>query len=133
MKRLILILAVLAGLTGCIRYDIEEILLLREDISLTVKGVDQVSYSPETFQIGHDADNNIFRVFDDDLANWFVLTCDERPVTEGQEVTAELSWTASNTTRSRSGLLFRVEKTGPDGYIWLWCKNEAIGIVVREL
>ena len=100
---------------------------------MTIKGVDQIIYTPETFQIGHNSKTNTFRVYDDELANWFILTCDERPTTVDQEVTASLSWTESNTTKSRNNLIFKVEKTGPGGHIWLWCKDEAIGIVVREL
>ena len=133
MKKFIILILVAAGLISCSRYDIEEILLQRDDISLTVKGLDQIAYKSETFQIGYDEKNNTFRVFDDNLAHWFVLSCSERPASEGQELQADISWTTPSATRSKKGLDFRVEKTGSDGYIWLWCKDEAIGVVVREL
>ena len=41
MKRLIFMIAGLLVLTGCNRYDIDEILLQREEISLSMKGVPQ--------------------------------------------------------------------------------------------
>lgn len=133
MKRAAFLIIILAVVTGCKIYDIGEILLQREDISLTVKGVDQLEYKAETFQLGYSAELNEFRVFDDDMANWFVLKCSSRPDTEGQEVTADIKWTTSNTTKTRKSLTFRVEKTDSEGHIWLWCEDEAIGVVVQEL
>lgn len=134
MKRAVLfIISAAVLLTGCREYDIEEILLQREDISLTIRGEEILVYDEETFQIGYNSEKNEFRVFDDNLANWFVLKCSARPSTEGQEVKADLSWTSTNTTKTRKGLTFTVEKTGPEGFIWLWCEAEAAGVVVREL
>ena len=129
---MILALLVLC-LAGCRRYDIDDILLQRQDISLTVRGTEVMAYDPETFQIGYNDRKNEFRVFADDMGNWFVLTCRERPSTEGQTLKADLKWTATNTTKSRAGLNFRVEKTDAQGQIWLWCEDEAIGVIVKEL
>lgn len=133
MKRIVIIMIAFTLLTGCRRYDIDEILLQRDGISLTMKGEEVLVYDGDTFQLGYNSEKNEFRVFDDDLANWFVLTCTSRPSVEGQEVKASLSWTTTSTTKTRNGLNFTVEKTGPEGYIWLWCETEAIGVVVREL
>ena len=117
MKKILLIFSAILCLAGCKRYDIDEILLQREDLSLTVKGVDMIVYDPATFQTGYNGQKNEFRIFDDNLGNWFT----------------DLKWTTTNTTRSRKGLSFRVEKTDSKGHIWLWCEEEAIGVVVREL
>ena len=133
MRYIFIIMALGLCLTGCGRYDIEEILLQRDDLSLTIKGEDVISYRPETFQIGHNAQRNEFRVFDDELGNWFVLTCEERPSSTGQVVKADLKWTGTSTTKSRKGLSFSVEKTDSKGNVWLWCEEHAIGVVVREL
>lgn len=133
MKKTLLIFSAILCLSGCKGYDIDEILLQREDISLTVKGVDMIVYDPATFQIGYNSQKNEFRVFDDNLGNWFMFRCSERPSAEGQRVKADLKWTTPNTTRTRKGISFRVEKTDSQGHIWLWCEEEAIGVVVREL
>ena len=133
MRKTIFLALLVLGLTGCRIYDIDEILLQRQDISLTVKGTEVLAYDPETFQIGYNERKNEFRVFDDNMGNWFVLTCKERPSAEGQTLKADIRWTATNTTRSRTGLYFKVEKTDSSGQIWLWCEDEAIGVVVREL
>lgn len=133
MKKAILIILAAVLLPGCRIYDIEEVLLQREDISLTIRGEEVLVYDEDTFQLGYSSEKNEFRVFDDNLANWFVLRCSARPSTEGQEVKADLSWTSPNTTKTRKGLTFTVEKTGPEGFLWLWCETEAAGVVVREL
>ncbi|MBR5835096.1 MAG: hypothetical protein IKY66_02935 [Bacteroidales bacterium] len=132
-RHIIFLAAVIFCLAGCQRYDIEEILLQRNDISLTIKGEDALVYDPLTFQIGYNADKNEFRIFDDNLGNWFVLKCHERPSSSGQTLTADLRWTTASSTRTKNGLLFRVEKTDSKGHIWMWCDKEAIGIVVKEL
>ncbi len=132
MKKILILTISILCISGCRGYDIEEILLQREDISLTMKGKDVLVYDPDTFQLSHNAERNEFRVFDDEMGNWFILECQSRPSTEGQEVKASLRWTTTNTTRSRSGLKFTVEKTDSNGHIWLWCEDEAIGVVVRE-
>lgn len=133
MRQILIIMTLILCLTGCREYDIEEILLQREDISLTIKGEDIISYRPETFQISHNARKNEFRVFEDDMGNWFALTCRERPSSTGQVLKADLRWTSTSTTKSRKDLSFSVEKTDSQGNIWLWCEDHAIGVVVREL
>ncbi len=133
MKRLIITLAALYAAAGCVRFDIDEILLPREDISLTMKGEDQFTYNPLTCQMSHNSTTNEFRVFNDRLSDWFILKCQDRPGNVGQEVTADLSWTTDKSTRSMSGLTFRVEKTDADGTIWMWCKQKSIGIVIKNL
>lgn len=132
MRKTILVIFIILCSAGCREYDIGEVLLQREDISLTVKGNEMLAYRPESFQIGYNESICEYRVFDDVLGNWFVLRCQERPSSEGQNVKASLSWTTANDTKSKKGLSFRVEKTDSKGYIWLWCESEAIGIVVKE-
>lgn len=133
MRKTIGLILLSVCLTGCNIYDIDDILLQKEVISLTVKGEDIIVYEPETYQEGHNAEKYEFRVFDDDMANWFVLTCDSRPSTVGQELRADLKWTSHDSNKTRKGLTFKVMKTAAGGYIWMWCETDAIGIVVREL
>lgn len=131
MKKSLTLLFILLCICGCNRFDPEEILLPREDISLTVKGEVMLTYDPLKFQLGYNEERNEFRVFDDNVGNWFTLTCSSRPTGTGDTLSADLSWTTENSTKSRHGLQFSVERTDSDGKIWLWCKEEAIGIVVK--
>jgi len=66
------------------------------------------------------------------MGNWFTLRCNTRPAAAGDKIKADLSWTTSNTVKTRRGLEFQVEKTDSKGQIWLWCEEEAIGVVVKE-
>lgn len=133
MKRIILIALALAALTGCREYDIDGILLQREDISLTVRGAVKMAYEEGLFQLGYNAEKNEFRVFDDNVADWFVLSCGSRPDTEGQTLKADISWTESSTTKSYKNIRFKVKRTDSDGRIWLWSEDEAIGVIVKTL
>ncbi len=123
----------MSAAVSCVRFDIDEILLPREDISLTVKDIDQFSYNPLSCQMSHNSTTNEFRVFDDKLSQWFILKCGDRLSHEGQEVAADLTWTASSSTKSLSGLTFRIEKIDQSGKVWMWCKKKKIGIVIKNL
>ena len=132
MKRILLLLTVLITVSGCI-YDIDEILLQREDISMTVKGAEQFVYDPVTCQLGYNEAENEFRVLDDNLGHWFIVKCSSRPTTPGQEIRADLTWTTADNIRKKKGLKFTVKKTRPDGLIWMWCKSDKIGVTVKEI
>lgn len=133
MKKVLIILTLAIAVTGCNCYDVDEILLQRSDISFTVKGTDQFIYNPVTCQIACNSSTNEYRVYDDKIANWLIIRCNERPDTEGQTVSADLSWTTSSANKREKGLSFTVEKTDAKGYVWLWNKSKSIGIVIKNL
>lgn len=133
MRRFILLMISSACLAGCNIYDVDEVLVQRTEISMTLKASDILIYRPDTYQLGYNAELNEFRVFDDQMAYWFILTCKSRPSTEGQEVEADLKWTSPSSTKTKRGLKFKVMKTDADGHIWLWCDSDAIGLIVKEL
>lgn len=133
MKRTFILVILTMVMAGCRGYDIEEILLSREDISLTQKGKLLFSHDAATCQLGYSSDRNEFRVYDDELGNFFIVRCNARPDTEGQTLKADLTWTTETNTKTSKGLEFKVQKTGADGRIWMWCESESIGVVVKEL
>lgn len=133
MKKALYLLTSVLCLCGCRQYDIDEILLQREDISLTIKGELILSFDADICQIGHNDRKNEFRVYKDNLSDMFILTCSENPTSEGQTVKADLTWTSTDSIRKRSGLSFTVRKTSPEGLVWLWCDSERIGIIVKAL
>lgn len=120
-------------LSSCDRYQPEELLLPKSDISLTIKGEDQIRYDQETWQLGHNAEKNEFRAVNDKLTDWMILRCNTDPSTVGQSVTAYLEYTTSNDTKKLNALTFTVEKTSPEGMIWLWNDDKKIGVVVKDL
>ncbi|MBQ2874667.1 MAG: hypothetical protein IJE85_05145 [Bacteroidales bacterium] len=132
MRRIVLILTMALAVTGC-RYDVDEILLQREDISLTMKGQTEFVYDAASCQLSHNASTNEYRMYDDKLSEWVSIKCSARPDTEDQVLYADISWTASSSTRSERGLKFTVQKTASDGRVWMWNKSKRIGIVIKNL
>ena len=116
---------------ACRTYDVDEVLLAYDDISLTVNGELQFRYSPLTCQIGYDSGLGQFRVYDDKLADWFVIRCSALPANEGEILKADVEYTAQNTVRKYDGIEFVVKKISSDGYIWLWNHSRKIGVVIR--
>ena len=133
MKRFSLILTLLLSLSACTpETGLVETLLECQDISLTWKNVVQVSYESETFQMGYNSSKNEYRVYDDRLAYWFTIRCSEKPASEGQTFTAEVSWTGLNRTKEFKNIQFTVKKVNDNGLIWLWNQSQSIGIIIRN-
>lgn len=133
MHKTILILIIAVFIQGCCRYDIDEVLLQREDISLTFKGDLQFAYNPLNCQLGYNDTDNEYRVYNDLLSDWFIIKCSSKPDTEGQTVNADLIWTTSSSIRKENGLSFIVQKTDDKGQVWMWNKSKRIGIVIKNL
>lgn len=134
MRRCLIYMVMLAFLTSCQdRSRVEEILLEREEVSLTWKGNEQMAYDPLKWQMGYNAGKCEYRLTDDDMANYFVLKCETRPMEVGQDVTCNIEWTLATNIKRYDGLRFTVKKMDDRGGIWLWNRTQKIGVVVREL
>lgn len=133
MKRKLILLIAAIAITGCCSFDLEEVLLPREDVSITQKGRLIMSYDPLTCQMSHDHTDNLYRVYNDAISDWFSVRCNTAPLNVGQEITADVSWTTHDDTKSEEGLRFTVEKTSVDGMTWMWNKSKNIGIVIKNL
>lgn len=132
MKKMIFLVLALTAVS-CNRFDVDEILLIRNDVSLTWKGEEQFSHDPALCQMGFNASRNEFRAQTDNLSSWFVIRCSEMPAAEGDEIEADVSWTGAKDTRSMKGLEFKVKKVTSDGMIWMWCKSAKIGVTMKKL
>lgn len=121
------------SLSACQFYNIDEVLLSRSDISLTMKGELQMSFDQNTYQIGFNTGRNEYRVYDEKLENWFILRCSAQPTSEGQEIKATLEYTVKGDTKTLNDLEFVVERTSSEGLIWLWNRDKKIGVVVKAL
>lgn len=133
MNRILILLIAVIAASGCSRFDLDEVLLPREDISMTHKGKLIMSYDPLTCQMSHDHEDNMYRIYNDAISDWFTVRCSQTPHSTGQEITADVSWTTPDDTKSEKGLKFTVEKTSTDGTIWMWNKSKSIGIVIKNL
>lgn len=133
IKRFIYAGAVALALSACQFYDVDEVLLSRSDISLTLKGALQISFDENTYQLGYNTERNEYRVYDEKLENWFILRCSAQPTSAGQELKATLEYTVKGDTKTLNNLELTVERTSSEGLIWLWCKDRKIGVVVKAL
>lgn len=120
-------------LSGCVGPQPDEVLLPRTEISLTIKGDMIMEYDPATCQIGYNSERNEFRLVNDKISNWFILRTGAVPADAGQEVNASLEYTSQSSIKTLNDLSFRVEKTAPDGTVWLWNKDKKIGIIIKLL
>lgn len=133
IRRFIYAGAVALAVSACQFYDVDEVLLSRSDISLTLKGALQISFDENTYQLGYNTDRNEYRVYDEKLENWFILRCSAQPTSEGQKLKATLEYTVEGNTKTLNNLELTVERTSSEGLIWLWCKDRKIGVVVKAL
>ena len=121
------------SLSGCSGLKPDEVLLPRTEVSLTVKGEVQMTYDQNLCQIGYNAESHEFRLVNDKLTDWVIFRSDATPTDVGQKVKAYLEYTVEKDTKTIDGLEFTVEKTSPDGQVWLWNKDKKIGIVIKLL
>ena len=133
MNRIITLCVVLLSLASCKPDNIEEPITDRNDISLTFKGDLQMSYTPETCQMGYNTGKNEFRVYEDKFSSWFTVRCSQKPSSVGQSITADVAWTGEKSTKVFNALPFTVEKTDEEGKIWLWNSTKSIGIIIKDI
>ena len=132
MKRII-ILAILALAAGCQPVSEPDTLLSQSEISLTWKGVTQLTYSSKDYQMAFNDRDIEYRVYDDNLTNWFIVKCSQKPMTEGETVVADVSWTGEKSIKSFTGKTFKVAKTDGQGHVWLQNSSDKIGIIIKNI
>lgn len=126
--------AIVAGLAGCRQFDVDEILLEQEAVSLTIKGEPVFVYDENKCQLACNWNRNEFRAMTDDMSDYFILRAHQQLSDLGQEFTADLIYTTASNVREETGLTFTIEKIqNGSGLIWLWCSSKKIGVVVRML
>lgn len=131
--RNILFAVLLMSAASCRKYDVDAILLERDDISLTIKGSLCLAYDPLTCQLGYNDSRNEFRVYDDLIGNMFIVACNKNPDTEGMSLKADVVYTMPSSTKTLNGLEFMVRKIAPDGRVWMWNDSKKVGVVVKSI
>lgn len=118
---------------GCRGTGVEPEFLTDSAPLLRVNGENLIKYDPATSQLGYRPDRFEFRLHNDTMSEYYILTCSARPDSEGKTVRGTLKYATDGSIYTKSGLEFRVEKVGDDGNVWLWCSKRKTGITVRIL
>lgn len=104
-----------------------------QDFGLQVKDTKVFNYNSLTWQTAFNRERCEFRVHTDNMSDYYCVTLNTVPSSEGQKVKGSVVWTSSSDVINKSGLNFSVEKIDRAGRIWLWCKKERIGAVIQAL
>jgi hypothetical protein len=135
MKKILKYMAVLAAVLlmgSCMQYDVTEVLLSRNDISLTVKGNPVFVYQSDNCQVAYNTKRNEYQAMNDDGSEYYVLRAYQTLSSLGQEFSADLRYTESGKEKSEKDLTFRIEKiSNSEGLVWLWCSSDNIGLVIK--
>ena len=128
----VIALLVLVG-TGCKeKVDMDLDMYNSDQVSLMVKGKKVFTYTEGTGQLGYNRSLRQFRAGNDDMTSFFVLTLDELPRQEGQEIRGGVQWTSGSSVKS-TNLTFKVEKYDGTGLVWLWNAADKTGAIVKIL
>ena len=127
------IVLTIISVISCVGPQPDEVLLPRTEISLTIKGETIMELDPATCQIGYNSERNEFRLVDNKVSDWVIFRSDAVPTDVGQKVKASLEYTSRSNIKTMTDLTFSVEKTAPDGTVWLWNKDRQIGIILKQL
>ena len=135
MKRFALYVLAFAALTlahSCSPYKIDEILMSRDDVSLTIEGLPVFVYNEDKCQLAYNTERNEYRAMTDDMTDYFILKANQKLTTIDQQFTADLTYTTSGSPTTLKELSFTIEKiSNESGLVWVWCKEYAIRIVAK--
>lgn len=129
---LALFMALLALLTGCVETNepLPEFTGTGE-LSLRINGKTIMKYEPLTWQLSCNTQKKQFRVHNDTMSDFYVLTCSELPDKKGQQIKADLLWTSSRINK-QNGLTFIVLSILGDGTVWLYNRKLGAYLSIRK-
>ena len=137
MRKFLYILLAVIVMAGCDRKtkepETDPEIKSATQVFLKVKGNTVFKYSEGNTQMTYNDKLREFRAGNDDMSSFFVVTCSELPVREGQELRADLKWTSGSTVKSSTGVSFKVVGYESTGLVRLWCASDKTGAVVRIL
>lgn len=139
MRKAIIIISafMMLALTSCEQKQEKpapDFVLEGDTVCLMVEDQTIHSYDPDSWQWSFREKAIKYRIFSDDMKNYYTLICSQKPTTVGQEVVADLKWGINGSQEElREGLTFIVQRMDAQtGAIWLWCKNPSIGLTIIE-
>ena len=122
---------ILSGCSNKSRMNEAEFVTTVSDISLTINGERIFTYYEKNHQLAYDQGKSQFRVMDDDLDNFMVVTLSKMPGNVGDIVDASITYTTDDDILERAAS-FTVSRLDNDK-CWLWNEKGKIGVVVTVL
>ena len=99
---------------------------------MTIEGLPVFVYNEDKCQLSFNTDRNEYRAMTDDMTDYFLLKAHQKLTNIDQQFTADLTYTTSGTANTLKDLTFTIEKiSNESGLVWIWCKDSAIGIVLK--
>ena len=132
IRGILTLLAALALLCGCDSRRERSSFIESDEIRLQVGRAVQFRYDPLKCQMSFNRERREFRAQTDNVSDYYVATLSEIPVSEGQTLTADLSWTTETDVLNRKNLALEVVKIEGEK-IWLWSDSGHIGLSVVVL
>ena len=129
--RVFILVLLCCGLWSC-SSKVDEEFLRGEDLCLEQGGETVFRYTASDCQISFNPDKKQFRVMEDTMSKYYMVTCSEMPSSTGQKITADISWSAGAGVQTLSGVEFRVEKIEGD-QIWMWSSKRKTAVSVRVI
>lgn len=131
-KLFFILLAASMLLCSCGGDEILSAFAARDAVRLQVAGVEQLSFDPVSCQMAFSRQKRQFRVFTDNMSDYFVITLSRIPTSSGEEVSGNLSYTTRTSTVNRKNITLKVIRLEGDR-IWLWNRQYRTGIEVQVL
>ena len=131
-KSILLILSVLLLACSCSQKADPEF-LQTNDFCLRIKDNVIFNYNENTCQSAFNRKKCEFRVHTDSMSDYYCVTLNGVPVSEGEKLSGDIVWTSTSSVLSKRGCNFVVSKLDAQRRVWLWSRKEQIGVVVQIL
>ena len=132
MRRPYLLLLCALLLAGCAGNRMRDAFEDGDELRLMVGGQVVFTYEPNTCQLAFSRAQKEFRAHTDNMSDFYAVTFTELPSTQGQTVTADLTWTTERDVLTRKNLTLEVVRIEGDQF-WLWSNSGRIGLCIRIL
>ena len=133
-KYLYIIALTVLACAGCEeKVDMDLEMYNSDQVSLMVKGKKVYTFDESAGQMAFNRTLRQFRVGNDDMTSFFILTCSELPREEGQEIRADLQWTSGSSVKPPVSVALKVVKYDGTGLVWLWNAADKTGAIVKIL
>ena len=132
MNKFLIIALTTFMLCSCVEYDINEVLLVHDDVSLSHKGKIQYAFDPTKGQMACNAERTLYRYMDDKFNSWIEIRFNSRPGGVGEKVIADIKWKERSSVEELENLEFEIKRTVKDGMVWMWNSKDNIGLIIRD-